>query len=313
MIQSFHNIKPISGALVMLIGLIFATVGVCTLIFFNPEFAVSESYLGIALGVLSIILQSLYFNKICVDYDIIYTHTFIPALFYVMIGCSNYSFLQIGIPHISTWLFLVALNQIVAIPASAYPRRNIYSTAVLFGILSLFIPFYITATLLLILLIIVFKTPTVLDIFAVILGFALPALIVAFINLISGVALNYFLVRSIDFQTAPPSLGSQSNILLIPLSLSVFGVLRATFGYFKNNIQTRRMLIIVTYIFWFHTIVILLNLSSFYQLVPLLATPLCISFTYLHLGAKRVKLKSVSTFLLMFSFLAHLAWQIMGL
>jgi len=313
MIQSFNNIKPISGALVVLVAFLFAAVGVCSLIFLNPEFAISASYLGIALGVLSIILQSLYFNRICVDYDIIYTHTFIPALFYVMIGCSNYYFIQIGIPHISAWLFLVALNQIVAISVSAYPRRNIYSSAVLLGIISLFIPFYIAAALLLVLFIIVFKTPTFLDILAVILGFALPLLIVVFINLIAGAELNYYLIRSVDFQISPPSLGSQSNILLIPLALSVFGVLRASFGYFKNNIQTRRMLIIVTYIFWFHTIVILLNLSSFYQLITLLATPLCISFTYLHLGTKRVKLKSLSTFLLMFSFLAHLVWQIMGL
>ena len=133
------------------------------------------------------------------------------------------------------------------------------------------------------------------------------------INLIAGTDLNYYLIRSIDFQTSPPSLGSQSNILLIPVILSLFGVFRATFGYFKNNIQTRRMLIIVTYIFWFHVIIVLLNLSSFYQLITLLATPLCISFTYLHLGAKRVKLKSLSALVLMFSFLAHLVWQIMGL
>ena len=86
-----------------------------------------------------------------------------------------YKFLiQIGIPHISAWLFLVALNQIVAISVSAYPRRNIYSSAVLLGIISLFIPFYIAAALLLVLFIIVFKTPTFLDILAVILGFALP-------------------------------------------------------------------------------------------------------------------------------------------
>ena len=133
------------------------------------------------------------------------------------------------------------------------------------------------------------------------------------INLIAGTDLNYYLIRSIDFQTSPPSLGSQSNILLIPLILSLFGVFRAIFGYFKNNIQTRRMLIIVTYIFWVHVIIVLLNLSSFYQLITLLATPLCISFTYLHLGAKRVKLKSLSALVLMFSFLAHLVWQIMGL
>ena len=313
MIQSFHNIKPISGALVAFVGLIFATIGICSLIFLNPDFAVSGGYLSITLGTLSIILQSLYFNKICVEYDIVYTHTFIPALFYVMIGCSNYYFIQLGLPHISAWLFLFALNRIVAIPISSNPRRNIYSAAILFGIISLFIPFYFAATLLLILFILIFKTPTFLDILAVILGFLLPLIIVGSINLIAGTDLNYYLIRSIDFQTSPPLLGSQSNILLIPLILSFFGVFRAIFGYFKNNIQTRRMLIIVTYIFWFHVIIVLLNLSSFYQLITLLATPLCISFTYLHLGEKRVKLKSLSALVLMFSFLAHLVWQIMGL
>ena len=312
MIRSFHNIKPVSGGLVALVGLLFALVASASFYFSNPQAATGTTYLYIALGTFSIVLQGLYFNRLCVRYDIVYTHTFIPALFYVIIGCSNYYFIHCNVNHIYAWLFLLGLSQIVAIPDSDYPRRNVYSAAILFGIISLLVPFYIAAVLALFLFILIFKTPNFLDILAIVSGFALPILLVASINLIAKTNFNYFLIREINFDIIP-SLPVQSNILLYPAAIFIFGSLRAAVNYFKNNIQTRRMLRIIVYILLFHVLIILLNLGSFYKLLLLLIIPLSISFTYLHLGTKRVRLKSVSTILLVVVFLVHLAWQIIEL
>jgi len=251
----------------------------------------------------------LYFNKLCVDFDITYTHTFIPAFFYVIIASSNYGFIEIGMPHTYAWLILVSLHQLIAIPNVSFPRRNIYMAALFLGIIALFVPLYINAILLLLILIMVFKTLNALDTLALLLGFGLPVFVIFAINLIFNKDLNYYLTRNIQFEGIP-RLGIQSYFLIFPLLIFAFGIFRISFNYFKNNIRTRRMLRVIMYILLFHVLIIGFNLVDFYTLIPLLIIPFSVSFAYLHMGTKRRKLKSFSTILLIASFITHLVWQI---
>jgi hypothetical protein len=308
MIKWFNNIKPISGIFLIILGaIIYTTIYIC-------------HYLGLLgcslnpwlylLGFISIIAQCLVFNSLCVRFDIVYKHTYIPAYFYLITSLISFSYLSVNSLHIYSWLFLGTLYHIVSLPVANFPRRNLYFAAIFTGCASFVIPFYAVAFILLIFATIIFKNLNLLDFLALATGIFLPLAFVYFINFAFNTNLPNYLIHSIHM----PSINVFSpkhlwlSYLLIAMALGFF----FTFiNYFKNNIQTRRMLRFVVYIFIIHLIIVLANFAHFFQYVNLLIVPAAIAFTYLHLGGKYQRSKNFSNFLILGSILIHLVLQIL--
>ncbi len=260
-------------------------------------------------GFVSSITQALYFNKLAVDFDMVYKHTYIPAFFYMLFIGAFQQHISLSLPHLFIWLILLAIYQIVSIPNATYQRQHMYFAAVLFGCISFFIPYYSSSFILLVLLVITFKNINGWDLLSIISGLFLPLVLVLACNYLFAQNLPYYSIKPLYFKKLhflPPS----AWIIAVFALIASLGLARAFLNYFKNNIQTRKMLRFVLYFTFFQIAILLFNWNKFYEFIIVFCVPFALFVTYLLLGKSRRKLKNIIAYSMWLLALAHLFLQL---
>ena len=67
-------------------------------------------YFSMGIAFVLLILQAAVFNKICIDHDVIYTHTYLPAYFFVLINSLFFENLTLNSVLLGNTFVLIGLS-----------------------------------------------------------------------------------------------------------------------------------------------------------------------------------------------------------
>lgn len=313
MLRIFQNIRPASALWVLLVGLLMR---LPLLLMGNVHhenmslnimqnfftFVNQNDYIAILGGLLLVFLQSIVFNKLCIDHDVLYHHSYLPAYFFMLMN-SVYKVNLFLNPMMFVNLFvLMALLSMFRMYQSGNSSVILFYTALFFGCASLLLPIMYSGIVFLIAGTIIFKNITIKDLLALFSGYTLPALMLWGILFLFGY--HYVLPEirySMEFK-----LSTEISIyisLLIIVFITTMGLLKNVVNYTKNNIKTRRISLFMIAHLAFSAIVVLSRFAEFTFYFPLMAFTISILISYFMLGSKGRRLKEFLHYILLLSIL----------
>jgi hypothetical protein len=295
-LKLFQNIRPSSILLVFIAGLLLRVPilisgnGVNSYLSLNAmsgffRFANQNLYVSVLLALVLVFVQSLIFNKLCIDHDVIYVHSYLPAYFFMIFNSIFIENLFINPIMFVNLFVLFSLLSMFRLYREQNASVILFYTALFYGTASLISPIMYSGFIFIVIGTIAFKNISIKDILSIISGYALPILLLWGVQSISG---NPFLLPRINY-VFNFALGSQIQnyiIVFYILAICAAGLIKTTFNYTKNNIKTRRISLLMAANLAFSIIIVLLRLNEYQLYFPLLAFALSIQFAYFLLGKK---------------------------
>lgn len=323
MLRLFQNIRPFSAIYVLLAGL---ALRIPVLIYgpgedysFDPAimrgffYWVNQNYmLSVLAGLAIIYIQSILFNRLCIQHDVIYAHSYLPAYFYMVINSvfpQNLVFNPVMLISFCVLLAFIFLYQLYMGQNSAI---LLYYAALFMGLASLLFPVFYFGIVFLIAGTIIFKNITIKDLLGIISGYVFAGIAAAGIFYLMGVqyrfpSLSYKL--DLSFGSSPDAYFAVSVILFITIA----GMIKTFINYSKNNIKTRRItLLMVAYLF-FSLVIVLLNLHDFRLFFPIMSCSLSIQLAYFLIGTKQRNLKELLNYVVLLTVLFSLYGRYLNL
>ncbi|MBL7810677.1 MAG: hypothetical protein JNL57_00520 [Bacteroidetes bacterium] len=249
--------------------------------------------------------QAMYINKLCIDHDVLYTPTYLPAYIYILITSLFPAGLFLSPALVSLLFVIPGLGFLMRLYQSGQSAILVFYSGLFFGIASLIIPEFLTAPLFLVVATMAFKNISIRDFLAIITGVIMPWLMVSMVIYLIGLPL-YKPAVSVSFTLG---LGKEF-VRYIPLVLfiliSIAGIAKSGMNYFKNNIRTRRINLLFIAFFIYALIIILFRYQSleFYHFC--ISIPAGIFTSYFLLGSKGKKWKNFVNYILLMATLFSL-------
>ena len=318
MLRLLQNIKPSSALWVLLLGFLLRTPFVYLYptsppVFdspFLPDFFrwIAQNPLWNNLGATTLVcLAALLLNRVCINQDVIYTHSYLPAWFYVLTSSMIPEQLNLHPLLFANVFILIGFNFLFSLFLYEGPSVLIYLTAMSFGAAAMFRLQLLALLLFLLGAIILMKRITLKDLLATLLGIMMPVyLLLSFWYLFgsaTGNSLRFF----------PGGIASTNgNIFglwpyLLCLLLVFLSFFKVFANFFKNNIRTRRINQVLIFFFAYCLIFILFGGTGRLNIdISLLFIPTAVFIAYLLVGSKLMRIKSVTNLLLLFSILISL-------
>lgn len=296
MLRLFQNIRPASSLLVLFAGLFIRLpllisgkgyTSDMSLNVMNGFFTLINQniYIAVIGGLLLVFAQSLLFNKLCIDHDVIYSHSYLPAYFFMMLNSVFIENLFINPIMLVNLFVLFSLMSMFRLYREENSSVILFYTALFFGCASLILPVMYTGFLFLILGTIIFKNISIKDILAILSGYLLPVLMLWGVQFLLGYPYVFPKV-SYKFQFTFTSRIQTYIVVIYILAICSAGLLKTTVNYTKNNIKTRRISLLMIANLVFSLVIILFKTNEYQFYFPLLTFALSIQFAYFLLGKK---------------------------
>lgn len=259
---------------------------------------VNQNYLvSVLAGLLIIFLQAILFNRLCIEHDVIYSHSYLPAYFYMLVNSVYPQNLVFNPVMLISFCMLLAFVFLFRLYQGTNSAILLYYAALFMGLASLIYPGLYLGMLFLVAGTMIFKNITIKDLLGIVSGYIFAGFTAACIIYISGAvykvpSLSYRL--SLTFSSSPDAYFAVSVILFI----TVAGLMKTFVNYSKNNIKTRRITLLMVAYLAFSLILVLMNLHDFRLFFPLMSCSLSIQLAYFLIGTKQRRLKELLNYLL---------------
>lgn len=316
MLRIFQNIRPISALYVLIVGLLLRLPALLfgeingansdlllvngIFDFINQNFTVS-----VLVGLLVIFIQSLLFNRLCIEHDVIYMHSYMPAYFYMLLSSvypENLLFNPVMLINFAIILCFTFLFQLYRGTDSA---KLLYYAALFLGSISVVMPVYYSGLVFLLIGTIIFKNITLKDTLGAISGYAFPAIMVWGIFYLIGMEYGFPKFEYGIKLKFTKNLNSYMAVGVL-LLIAVFGLFKSAINYNKNNIKTRRITLLMVAYLAFSVLIILVKLEYFRLFFPVLTISLATPVAYFLLGNKQRRWKEFANYILIASVLYSL-------
>jgi len=309
MLKYFQHIRP-SAVIALLVGTVVLRLPAIWLIenaglqvsgamssFFNSFNA--QPIASILVSAAIVFIQALLFNRLCIEHDVLYAHSFMPAWMFLLCNSLFPEMLFITPALIGNFLVLWALSFVLGFYRAADGSLVLFYTAALFSLSSFFIVEYITTPLLLVVFTIIFKNVKVRDLLAIVSGSIVPFIFV------------WAAGQIFDLQFQFPTQGYNLSLTqfkfdiihlaaLLPLFFLVLpGLAKTSLNYFKNNIQTRRVSLLFISFLVFTTLILVIRLNQIKYSLHIAAPALSLFAGYFLLGNKGKNSKEFLHFILL--------------
>jgi hypothetical protein len=324
MMRILQNIKPSSALWVVAFAFILRTpyafvrqpaVNFCDTPFFPGFFfwAQQNPIWDNLLATLLVCTAAMLLNRVCINQDVIYTHTYLPAWFFVLVSSLIPAQMHVHPLLFSNILILIGFNFLFSLFLYEGPSVLIYLTALFFGAAAMFQLQLLVLFIFILGAVILMKRITLKDLLAAFLGLLMPiyVLLSVWYMLNSNQALFYTFLGNRYVAT------NAELLVLWPYALCLVLVIISFFkvftNFFKNNIRTRRINQVLIFYFTY------MLLYQFYSGacsalvdISLLFVPCAVFVAYLLVGGKYRKLKSLANTLLVLSAVISLYGAYLG-
>jgi hypothetical protein len=316
LLRLFQNIRPFTALFVFFIALLLRLpflingadlkpTAVSSLLQGVFSFTAQNFYVSILSGLLLVFIQSLIFNKICIDHDVIYTHSYMPAYCFILLNSIFPENLYLNPAMLVNFFILFSLMAMFRMYGMERTSVTLFYTALFYGCASLFFPVLYTGILFLILATIIFKNINLKDILALISGYTLPALMLWSLLFIAGSKYNLpSFTFAINFKLGFPL--QTYLILFIVGAIVVAGMFKTTINFTKNNIKTRRINLFIFGNIIFFILVVLFKIGEYQFYFPLLTFGMAVPVAYFLLGSKGRRGKELLNYMLILAILFSL-------
>lgn len=312
-LQSLHNIKPQSALKVVAFALLLRTpmaflpAGKAGELIYNTPFfpelftrLAGMPLLNNLLATLLVSAAALLLNRICVTQDVIYTHSYLPAWFYILISSLDPWQYSVHPVMISNILILAGFHYLFSLFLYEGPSGLIYLTGVCFGAASVFRIQLVVLVIFMLGAIILMKRITLRDVLASLLGMAMPIYLLMGIRYVGQVPLRIGseAVQTGGMQTEINLLAAIWPVLVVYL-LVLLSFAKVAMNYYKNNIRTRRINQVLVFYTVYQTLVLLLLQGRTIRVdISLIFAPAAVYVAYLLIGHKYRRYKEAGNLLL---------------
>jgi hypothetical protein len=308
MLRIFQNIRPISAVYIFIVCLL---VRLPALLFGNLEPGATAAvhgglfdtlnqnfYLSISLGLLVVFVQALFFNRLCIEYDVLYVHSYLPAYVYVIVSSIYPENLLLHPSMLLNFGILMSFYFMFRLYQAQSTSKILYYASLFLGIISIVLPVFYNGFIFIVIGTMIFKNISVKDILAIISGYIFPALIAAGVYYLQGIE---YTIPQLDYRIKL-RLDIQLQAYLATGIIGVYtaaGLFKTLINYNKNNIRTRRInMLIVLYLF-FAILIVLTKSDNFRQYFILPAIGIATEVSYFFLGNKKHRIKEVLNYIML--------------
>ena len=318
MLRLLQNIKPTSALWVVFFAAALRT----PYVFLFPEttpacdsplfpaffsWAGSHALWNNLLATFLVCFAALLLNRICINQDVIYTHTYLPAWFYIIISSMVPEQLNLHPLMFSNILILFGFNFLFSLFSYEGPSILIYLTALCFGAAAMFrlqllvlLPFMLGAIILL-------KRITPKDLLATVLGISMPVYLLLGLLYVSGLSPTH----AFSIQGIQTTYKAHTTLRLWPFAFVFLLVFLSFFkvfaNFFKNNIRTRRVnQVLIFYLAYGLVFLLLFRTCNPLTDVCMVFVPTAVFVAYLLVGHKHTRLKNLANLLLLASAIGSL-------
>lgn len=266
----------------------------------------SQPVLSMLLSFALLFIQALLFNRLCIEHDVLYAHSFLPAWLFVLGNSIFPEMLLVNPILVGNFLVLWALSFVLGFYRAVDGSVVLFYTAALFSLSSLFIVEYITAPILLVVFTIIFKNVKVRDLLAIVSGAFIP-----FIFIWSAVWMfdMTFQLPSTEYSLSLSAFKDDLfhfAAVLTMLLLVFLGLAKTSINYFKNNIQTRRVSMLFISYLVFTALIVIIRFNKIDQSFHIAAPGLSLFSGYFLLGNKGKNSKEFLHFILLLTIVVSL-------
>lgn len=311
MLRIFQNIRPISAVYILVIALLvrmpYLFYGQNEEYHFNPSImqglfaAVNKNHLvSLLVGLIVVFIQAILFNRICIEHDVIYHHSYLPAYFYVIINSvypENLTFNPLMIINFCVLFSLIFLFQLYQDTKST---KLLYYAALFLGTAALILPVFYLGMVFLIIGTMVFKNITLKDILGIVSGYAFAGIVAYGVYFILG-SHYVFPTLKLKLNIKLISLPGDYIALSILVIITLAGLFKTFINFSKNNIKTRRITLLMVIYLMFSTTLLLMNIVDYRLFFPLLTVSMSIILAYFLIGPKHRRLKELLNYVLLFA------------
>lgn len=246
--------------------------------------------LSMSIALFLVVIQALLFNRLCIQHDVLYVHTYMPAWLFVIANSLFPANLYFSPVLISNFFVLGAMSLLFHLHNAVSTGTMLFYAATFFSLSTLFVTEYLGAPLFLVMATIIFKNISVRDIIAIITGAIFPFGVIAGISYIGGTGFTFPLPKyNISIDLKESLLSILPYLVLVALGLA--GVFKNLGNYTKNNIKTRRISLLLILMFAVQLVFLLIRYDNLQGLSPLTAFPMALFAGYFLLGNKTRRIK----------------------
>jgi hypothetical protein len=324
MMRLLQNIKPSSALWVVIFAFILRTpyafvqqgaATFCDTPFF-PGFFLWAQQNPVWDNVLATVLvctSAMLLNRVCINQDVIYTHTYLPAWFFVLVSSLIPAQMHVHPLLFSNILILIGFNFLFSLFLYEGPSVLIYLTALFFGAAAMFQLQLLALFIFILGAVILMKRITLKDLLAAFLGLLMPiyVLLSVWYMLNSNKVAVYTFVGNRHVATNAELLALWPYALcFILVILSFFKVFA---NFFKNNIRTRRINQVLIFYFTYMLLYQFFSgVCSALVDICLLFIPSAVFIAYLLVGTKYRRLKAIANMLLVITAIFSLYGSYLG-
>lgn len=307
MLQLFKNIRLSSAVIIFFWGLIIRvpflihapgneTRLLPWLVKGDASFA-SYYWVSVLLAYLLVYISAMVFNKVCIDQDVIYQHTYMPGFFLVTFSAIYHTNIYLDNAHFALFFLTIAISNLFKLYNSESSHGDLYNISALCCLSGFAMPGLFAFIVYIPIAAMVFKKVTVRDIIAIIMGFGTPLIIYFGLNYIFRT--EKFSLSGLSWGIEAISLKKFQNFFafIAILLLSFMGIAKAFSNFRKNTIKTRRINLMLLSYLGFSVLLILINFRSLpeYHIITVFTT--APTAAYLFLGSKKKIWKEVGSWL----------------
>lgn len=314
MLKIFENIRPVSAIYILVFGLLLRVPSLILgpqgeEITFDPAILrgffnlVNKNYaVSVLVGLFVIFIQSIWFNRLCIDHDVIYTHSYLPGYFFMLANSLFPESLVVNPVMLMNFSVIASFTYLFRLHHSINSAGNIYYASLFMGLASLIMPLFYSGTVFLVVAIMAFKNINLKDLLAILTGYIFAGMIAAGSYYIAGTQYHF---PRIDYQLNLQFGRAEESwaVLSIAMILGAAGLAKTFINYSKNNIKTRRIALLMSAYLAFAVFLILFNSSQYILLFPLLAPCLGVLMAYFLIGKRQRRGKEFLHYILLLAIL----------
>lgn len=249
-----------------------------------------------------IYIQALFVNYMGSSHNILYKHSYLPSLFYVILNSIYKEQLYLSPQIISNTFFIIMVFRLCSLYENNKPILLILDCGMLLGIAILFNYDAIVFLPFILLSVVSITNFNLRYVFAAVLGILIPiyfATVLFFlfnnIQLFKQSVINSFSnvsLKAID-------IGYLKNIpLFVIIPVFFISLIKLQFNFFKNNVKTRRLLFMMGLLAVFGSIMLFLDNISYVYATCYISVAISFAMAYFFLTTKRLIFKEILIWLL---------------
>lgn len=316
MLSLFKNIRFSSAVLIFIWGLLIRipflieipVKGTSLIPWIEKANSVFQNYywISVILAYLIVYVSAMVYNKICIDQDVLYQHTYLPGFFMVTFSALYSSNVYLDSSHFALFFLTFAVSNLFKLYQTESTHGILYNISALVCLAGFALPGLFVLIFYIPIAVMVLKKINLKDLLAIIMGFATP--LILYFGLSYIFKFNLLSIPKLVLAIDSINWHKFQNLfaILAVYILSIIAIFKALSNFRKNTIKTRRINLMILSLLVFCTLLLLINFKYLadYHIITLFATAPLVS--YLFLGNKRRIWKEISSVVLIIIILLSL-------